>query len=984
MQVKLSKINSDTGRINLLNTTSYKLALLNPDKAEGYRLQALQLAKRIRYRPAIAYSAYLEGVIFAQKEDYLTAIGAESKAIRLARQIDDFQLMARAYNAMGLCYGRIEDNNSALKAFKQAEKFIEKAEDQAFKSAILHNMAKVYVEKKQYAEGFIYFNQVVALTKKAGNKEWLAQNYLEMGKAFLKLKKYKKAEYLAVQSLALSTSVHYFRGEVQSRALLGALYVQLNKFSIAEKYLHEGLNRVKGQVKSEELLFYKEFANLFERQQNYYQAYQWGKKYSTLYDSLYNLDRNKLLAEYQQKFQNEQRDTENRLLRHEQELNRDRLRQKNTLLIIFCFVAVALVIFSVVVYWGNKKIRQNNRLLIQQNDEIIQQKENLEHVNHIKNKLFSVIAHDLRSPFAHMKSMIDFYEEGIMSKQDMDYFFKEIRKDLGSSSLLLDNLLIWAKSQLSGFKINPEPVHIQRIADEVIYMNKRKLESKGIRVENLLNAEDVAFANYEMVKAIVRNLLGNAIKFTPTGGLIQLKSKVLDDSSLEIAVIDSGIGITQERLGQLFQDAFFTTPGLNKEKGTGLGLQICKDFTEKNNGKLWVESDKGRGSTFYFTLPFCRLTQKEYEKVLLFRDEPEKNSFHEMIKANLKQQHKFDRYELLARVTNDTVWDWDMSNHEINWNDSLASNFGHQLETTDSAWLTDMVHPDERAMVKQSIDLAIHTRQENWEHEYRILCNDGTYKSVYNRGLILKDENTAGAVRMIGIIQNIQTQKNANREIQRLSLVAKNVNNLVVITDAGDNVVWVNKAFEKVTGYELKDVIGQQPKAFLTGPDTHPDVVREIEQYVSRKKSFSAELVNYTRWGTPYWVQIDCTPYDDPVSNQIGYVAIQTLITERKNYEQLILKKNEGLREVARISSHDVRNPLASILGLVNLLKSDLSERERTECMELLENSAVKLDLLIHHIHKHVKEIELEPALNEMAAEATGASDIFTTGGLRQ
>jgi PAS domain S-box-containing protein len=186
-----------------------------------------------------------------------------------------------------------------------------------------------------------------------------------------------------------------------------------------------------------------------------------------------------------------------------------------------------------------------------------------------------------------------------------------------------------------------------------------------------------------------------------------------------------------------------------------------------------------------------------------------------------------------------------------------------------------------------------------------------------------------------------------------------------VITDEQDQVVWVNKAFEAHTGYLLEEIMGQKPKDFLSGIESNKTTLNKIGDNLQEKNAFSIELVNYNKAGQPYWVQIDCTPYHDPISNKVGYMAIQTVITERKRYEQLILEKNVAFREIARISSHDVRRPLSSIMGLVKLIESGLNQQELAECLHLLNLSAGELDSLIHDIHKHIvrieKQVDLDP-----------------------
>jgi nitrogen-specific signal transduction histidine kinase len=137
-----------------------------------------------------------------------------------------------------------------------------------------------------------------------------------------------------------------------------------------------------------------------------------------------------------------------------------------------------------------------------------------------------------------------------------------------------------------------------------------------------------------------------------------------------------------------------------------------------------------------------------------------------------------------------------------------------------------------------------------------------------------------------------------------------------------------------------------------------------MDSKVVAHEPFSSEVINYKKSGEPYWVRIDCTPFNDPITNQVGYVAIQTVITDRKKQEQLLLKKNEALREIARISSHEVRKPLSSILGLVQLLKTRLDQTELEECLNLLDTSADHLDSLIFRIHDHIAEIEREKVDN--------------------
>ncbi|HEY0898014.1 MAG TPA: ATP-binding protein [Sphingobacteriaceae bacterium] len=953
----LNNTKADTNRVNVLNDIAYFYYSSDTVKAEGYRKEAERLANQLHFTNGLAFSEYLKGIKYNYDNNFILALSAQAEAIKIAQKTQNYPLIARAYNAIGLYNVRLEDDYNARNAFEHALAALEKSQDKIFRAAIIHNLGTLEIKQKNYEKGFKNFYEAVEMNLKTGDKQWLSQNYLEIGQAYEELGDNAKAIQYANKAFSLARESGRLRVELNSLLLLGKVYTTFNRYHIAKVYLDGGFKlTVDNNMQREQLAFFKEYSNFYGKQKRYREAFEAEKQYARLYDRLYNIGQSKLILEFQEKFQSQEREAENALLRKEQINNADKFRQQKQLLTLASILLIIFFASSILFLIGNRRIKQSNKLLKEQKNEIQIQKDNVEHLNHIKDKLFSVISHDLRSPFASLKNMMDLYEEGMISKDDVDFFFKEIRKDIGSNSMLLDNLLIWSKSQLQGFTIHPQAISLVKLFEEVIYVNSKKIGNKNLQVKLNIPADFIAAADYEMTKSIARNLLGNAIKFTPKGSVITIAA-IKRNQKFEISVSDSGIGIPEDKKKMLFKENFVTTYGLDKEKGTGLGLQICKEFVEKNHGEIWVKSSEGTGSTFYFTLPISDETDVAPVVSSFEALELEKKQFKETIRNNVSLQQKYDRYELLAKATDDTVYDWDILNDEIRWNESLLSNFGYPLELSNIGWWKSNVHPDDIVEAEANLYQALEQGKMNWSYEYRFLSSDGTYKYVLERGLIIYNEQ-GKAFRMIGIMQNTQAQKNAINEIQRLSLVATNVNNLVMITDSADKVVWVNKAFEKFTGFELSEISGKQPKSFLAGKDTCSSALNAIDSSVLANQPFSTEVVNYKKSGEPYWVRIDCTPYDDPISNQLGFVAIQTVITDRKIHEELLLKKNEALREIARISSHEVRKPLSSILGLVQLLKTRLDQNELEECLNLLDVSADHLDSLIYKIHDHISLIE--------------------------
>ena len=959
LKKELLKSRADTNRIKLLTTLAFHFRVFDPTKARKYRAQAWVLSEKLNFNKGKGWYYYLEGVDLTYQNKFSPALNAEAKAIKLGRQSGDHDLIGRAYNAIGINHLRLEDDTSAMKAFTTALRYINHSTDQTVKQALLLNIGKLYAKLKKYPEALSYFDQARKIYTSLNDVWGLSLTYLETGKVYQALKQYPKAIGVANLSLQASREANYTRTKVNALILLGSLHLSVNNLDKAKiNFKAAADSATLTNMHDEKLRIYNGFAVIAEKEGNDREAFLNKRRATILSDSIFNANRSKLILEYQEKFQTEQKETENKLLRDQQKVVQNRFRQRNQVLYLTLSVLAGFIVFSSILFWGNKHIKKTNQLLTEQKDQIQGQKENVEQLNQIKDKLFSLIAHDLRSPFASMKSMMDMYDEGTISKDDLDFFFKEIRKDIGFNSLLLDNLLIWAKSQLYGFNIDPKPVSVERLASHVLYHFKKQLESKEISIFKDIPTGSIVHADHEMASTVFRNLIGNAIKFTPKKGTIKI-SCYPEDNNLQIAISDSGIGISEENKEKIFQDTFFTTQGLNKEKGTGLGLQICKEFIEKNNGKIWVESKLGKGSSFCFTLPKSTMLPVEIFDDIDEGDETEQSLLKEGIKGSISLQMKYDRYELLSKVSLETIWDSDLFSREISWNEALHANFGYPDERTSIEWWDEKIHPEDFEQVKLSVRTALIEKRDSWESEYRFRCADGIYRYVHDRGLILYDDNRK-PFRLMGIMQNVEAQKNAVKEIQRLSLVATNVNNMVVITDAEDKVVWVNDAFVKHTGFSLLEVIGEQPQQFLSGPDTNNHVLKEMKNGV-QEKDFSVELINYTKSGEAYWVQIDTTQYRDPITNKKGYVSIQTVITERKEDERIISNQNRTLRQIAYICSHDVQMPLYSILSLIKRLNSsNLSPEDFREAVALLDMSAGKLDSLIYEIHNQISKIERE------------------------
>ena len=257
-------------------------------------------------------------------------------------------------------------------------------------------------------------------------------------------------------------------------------------------------------------------------------------------------------------------------------------------------------------------VRIKNHLdLINSKRKIELQARELSQANALKDKMFSVISHDLRSPVSSIKLALDFISKGLVKPTDelFNVTINDLVKTTDEAYILLENLLGWAKSQSNILNVFPESLDLKPLASNIAGLLKLTSENKKIRIENNIPEGITVFADIQMIQSVLRNLLSNALKFTPENGSVEM-SAVEINTEVKVSIKDSGVGISESNLKRIFdQDQPLKTTGTNKESGSGLGLILCKDFVEKTGGRIWVESEEGKGSTFIFTIPVNRIRE---------------------------------------------------------------------------------------------------------------------------------------------------------------------------------------------------------------------------------------------------------------------------------------------------------------------------------------------------------------------------------------
>ncbi|MCC5905460.1 MAG: PAS domain S-box protein [Balneolaceae bacterium] len=248
--------------------------------------------------------------------------------------------------------------------------------------------------------------------------------------------------------------------------------------------------------------------------------------------------------------------------------------------------------------------------------KLIEHEAQLKELNSTKDKLFSIIAHDLRNPFTAILGFSDMLidKTNNFNAAESEEYLGYIKSSAKRALNLLDNLLAWAESQTGNNIYNPEKTNLQSVIDEILDLSESAAKIKNISLHFNKSTDLDVYADLNMLKTILRNLISNAIKYTHTNGEINISS-LQRKNNIEITVSDNGVGMSEEIRNKLFKiDKGITTKGTANEKGSGLGLILCKDFVEKHGGEIWVKSESGKGSAFIFSLPLDDFDKSKLSK----------------------------------------------------------------------------------------------------------------------------------------------------------------------------------------------------------------------------------------------------------------------------------------------------------------------------------------------------------------------------------
>ncbi|MGZ2368169.1 tetratricopeptide repeat-containing sensor histidine kinase [Ancylomarina sp. YFZ004] len=535
---------------------------------------------------------------YLNQGQYKDALDKFTSAYQLADSLKLYDKLINLSLNIGTTFLYNEELDKAIEYF---EKVIAQSDTSsitiAYASA-LNNMGSCYSRMAKHEKALEYFEKALPAYLKINNKLQLAQVYTNLGQSHFFLNNSELASKHLQNAIRLNRKNQSQNQLIVNLILFARLDISQKKISQAKFHLDEALELTnKFNINYNKTDLYRTYSSYYTKTKQFREALEYKQRELNIKDSIFDVTRQQQISELETKFKTKQKLIENESLRKDISLNKlqiEKQNQNNNYLILLSFIVIVLIIILL----NRARIKKKSHLIIQN------QKSELEILNKTKDKFFSIIAHDLRSPFNALIGLSSILHSSYdnLSDEDRKDFINDLNTASENAYGLLDNLLTWSRIQQGSIIIQKNEENISELIHECILPHEATAKLKNISIEYSETEEPIVSIDRFSIKTVILNLINNAIKFTHEGGVIILSTEKRGSKTI-VSVLDHGIGMTQEQIDHLFKiDQGYSTLGTNNEKGTGLGLILCQEFVQKNDGQIWVDSTEKVGSTFKFSL----------------------------------------------------------------------------------------------------------------------------------------------------------------------------------------------------------------------------------------------------------------------------------------------------------------------------------------------------------------------------------------------
>ena len=573
--------------LNLL-ATAYRYQSKYPQAMNTYN-QGLSLIDSLESPDVFAAINTNKASIYEDLGNLSEAISLYQEGIAFAEAVSDSSFLATALNNLGNLY--YEQSN-----YKDAQTYLSESitvsEEQGFYNTLLrakHNLASTERDLGNYEEARILYREAWDLHEKIRPDSPPIQLLYNMGRLHLEVSELDAAEEHFRESLEYSRKGGIPAGIFYNHIGLGDVALARGNFSASISFYNDSFE-IAQKVNSPpfRITVSEKLHEAYKKEGNFEQALKYYELAKQVSDSLTEVQQDEQLALAETELGLRQQQKINQLLQERQQQQEARITAQNWLIGMSALVIIVILISIVVLYRSNRERQRVNR--------------ELEELNKVKNKMMAIIAHDLRSPMTSMQGIFYLLRDEDLQMEEIRDIASNLEVTVQQNINMMDNLLSWANSQMKGLEIDIESVSAFDIVEEVLENCSFQAKHKSLTLVNEVDQDLTVKADENLLKLIIRNLVNNAIKFSHEGDAVRVSAEE-NSQKVVFKVEDSGIGIPKDEQDDIFSLQGQSRSGTNDENGSGLGLQLCKEFVEKQNGTIDVESSEGKGSTFFVRLP---------------------------------------------------------------------------------------------------------------------------------------------------------------------------------------------------------------------------------------------------------------------------------------------------------------------------------------------------------------------------------------------
>ncbi|MBX2906358.1 MAG: tetratricopeptide repeat-containing sensor histidine kinase [Taibaiella sp.] len=561
------------------------------EMAREKHAKALAIFEGIGHKRGVATSQASLGILDVKTGNFAEAGKHFLAALKIFESINDIDGVVNTYQKLGSLNEAMNSLDKALEYYFAGIKYIEQQPVKGTKLVwIYNNIGVVYGKKGNFEEARKYFEMALAGSEGPGTIDVRLLTLNNLGLVYENLGQYDKALPYLDEAIKLAQDKNLPENFARLSVTRASIVSHTNP-AAALPTLLAALDTVKRLgLRNLEADIYDNLGDTYYRLGKYKESVEAVSKLRRLEDSLMNVEKSHELMNMQAAYELEKSQTK---LAQAEEQGRSSRLVRNIILSVAGALALMLVLLTIVF----RKSRQLNITLKKREEE-------LSRLNATKDRLFSIIGHDLKGPMAHIPPVLQLLNDPTISEEERTYMIETLEAHSRASIETLDKLLFWGKNQVTGARVNLSDFSVGEFLRNNTELAKAAADAKNIKVENNIPNDIRVRADASHFDFIIRNLLSNAVKFTNSGGQVKMMCDTGKETGfVTFAISDTGIGISDEKLKSLFQPFAGSSRGTADEKGTGIGLMLCKEFVEDNGGKIWAETRQGAGTTFYFTMP---------------------------------------------------------------------------------------------------------------------------------------------------------------------------------------------------------------------------------------------------------------------------------------------------------------------------------------------------------------------------------------------